>query len=237
MKHKIKNGLYYFNVRYMIGTIQRYLAIMMLFSAATVAVTSIEWFKGNIEILAVCCTGMLFYFILYIKERRFYSKYKSYDYYEVKTPTGTVHMRAIDLYRRFVGKTDEEVKSLLIEHSYNDFVAIFKDLKESGHGSRTIQTHKTLLRPFMEALRDSGLVIYEDIDLENFLTETVECDGIDFEGCFVSEVNSYRVRLKYIGCVQNKMLALRYPITKCSKKHFHKFRTSIPYFEVAVERI
>ena len=236
LKFKIKNWLQYFKVRYLIGTTQRYLAVMVLFSIATVAATAIDRFKGNIEILIVCTTGMLYFFMLYVKERRFYSKYKPYNYYEVKIPTGTIHMRIIDLYCRFAGKTDEEVRTLLIEYSYNDFAEIFKDYKETNLGSRAIQTHKTFIRPVMKALRDNELVMYEDSDLESFLTETTECDGIDVVKCFFSVSNGYRVQLRYIGCIQNKILALRYPITKCSKKYFHKFSTSIPYFEVTVVR-
>lgn len=234
LRLKIKHWLQYFKVRYMIGTMQRYLAVMTLFSVATVAVTIVERFKGNIEIFVVCATGMFYYFLLYVKERKFYSKYQSYNYYEVKSSTGTVHMRIIDLYRRFAGKTNEEIKSLLIENSYHDFIDIFKDYKELNFGSRAIQTHKTLVRPFMKALRDNELVAYEDLDLERFLNETTECDGIDLEECFFSILNGYRVQLRYIGCVQNKILALRYPIAKCSKNHFRKFSTSVPYFEVTV---
>lgn len=236
MKHQIKSWFQYLKVRCLIGAAQRYLAVMVIFSAMTIAVTTIERLKENIMLLIVCTTGMLYYFILYIKERRFYSKFKAYNYYEVKILTGTIHMRIMDLYHQFAGKTDEEVKSLLIEYSYKDFVDIFKDYKESISSSRAIQTHKSFIRPFMMALRDSGLVSYMDSDLERYLTETTESDGIDPEECFLSELNGYCVKLKYIGCVQNKILALRYPITRKSKKYLHKFSTSVPYFEVTVIR-
>ena len=236
MKNRIKSWYQYLNMRYLIGTTQRYLAVMVLFCTATIVVTSIDMFKDNIATLAVCTTGMLYYFILYVKDRNFYSKYRHYDYYEVKRATGTIHMRIIDLYRRFVGKTDEEVKNLLVEYSYNDFVEIFNDYKESPIGSRSINTHKTFVRPFMKALRDNGLVAYKDMELEKFLTEAIECDGIEIEECYLSEFNGFSVKLRYIGCVQNKILALRYPITRCTKKYLRKFSTSIPYFEVIVAR-
>lgn len=232
LKCKIKNFLQYFRIRYLIGTTQRYLALMVLFSVGftTAAFREFDW------VHVMCFFGMLQYFMLYVKVRRFYSEYKIYKYYEVKITTGTIHMRTMDLSRIFAGKPDEEVKSLLIKYSYNDFMEIFKDYKDSGCGTRAIQTHKTFLRPFMKALRDNELVDYKDCDLERFITEAAECDGIDFEECFVSGLNGYRVQLKYIGCFQNKMIALRCPVYKCLKKYLHKFSISIPYYEVRVDR-
>lgn len=236
LKNKMKNLIQYLKVRHLIRIKQKYLILMILFSGATVAATSIDKYKHNLGIIFACFIGMIYFFVSYIKVKKFYSNYKIYDLYEVKVSTGTIHMRIIDLYRRFIGKSEKEIKQLLIDCSYKDFMEIIKNYKEMGSGSRIIQTHKTLIRPFMKALRDSGIVNYEDTDLENYLTEVAECDGIDFTECFLSEYNGYRVQLKYIGCIQNKMIALRYPITKLNKKRLNHFSIVIPYYEVTVNK-
>ena len=236
MKQKIKNWIEYFNVRYSIGTTQRYLAMMTLFSVATVIVTYAERWKNNVYVLLPCVAGMFFYLILYIESRFFYSKYKSYKLYEVKKSTGTIHMRAVDLHHRFHNISEEEAKKYLIEKSYKDFVSILEDYKESNTETRMIQTHKSFVRPFMQALRDLKMVSYVDEELENFFSSAIECDGIDVEKLDFLTLNGYSVVIKYMGCHQNKMIALRMPIFSRCNYYLARFSVAIPYFEIIVKK-
>lgn len=235
MKRKIKNWKDYFHVRSLIEVIPRYLAMMLLFCIATVIVTSVEQSKENIYVVLSCVTGMLFYFFMYLKAKKFYLQYRSYTLYEVKKSTGTVHMRIVDLYRRFKGRKDEDIKEYLIDRSYKDFVEIFNDYKESSDVSRAIQTHKSFARPFMRALRDSDLVVYDKDELRRFFKDSIETNG-DIDTLEFPETNGYKVTIMYLGCLQNKMIALRKPITRCTDQDLKKFGTVIPYYEITVTR-
>lgn len=236
MANKLKYRLQYLNIRYRIGSAQRFLIAMVSFITAAIAFTGIGIIKEIKVLLAMSSSVILYGLVLLTMKRLHKSKFKSYHYYKVKKSTGMIQMRCLDLYRIFEGKTDKEVKDLLIEHSYSDFIRILKDYKEASFSNRVIQAHKTFIRPYMRALRASGLVAYHDLELEKFLTEAVECDRVELEECFFPEANGYRVKLKYLGCMQNKMLALRYPISKCTNKHLHKFAASVPYYEVTITR-
>ena len=236
MANKLKYRLQYLNIRYRIGSAQRFLIAMVSFITAAIVFAGIGVIRENIVLLTTSFFGILCSLVWLIKNRLHHSRFEAYHYYKVKKNTGMIQMRCLDLYRIFEGKTDKEVKDLLIEHSYSDFIRILKDYKEASFSNRVIQAHKTFIRPYMRALRASGLVAYHDLELENFLTEAVECDGVELEECFFPEANGYRVKLKYLGCMQNKMLALRYPISKCTNKHLHKFAASVPYYEVTITR-
>lgn len=238
MLFKLKSYLTYAFIRSEINEKTRLLCELIVCAIATIAITFLP-ISGVAMIVAASFFSIYTLTVLYfyIKRSRRDTRYSMYDLYMVNKATGMIHMRYKDLKQPLAGKSEDQVKEYLINQSHQDFLDILDDMLKKGKGFRSvcIQTHKTFIRVFMQALQERGFISYSEDELEANLTRFQE-DNLpeDTTRVFFSpRCADHLVKLKYLGMKQNRLLALRAPLSDYQSWKI-KFQTKIPYYELDV---
>lgn len=220
MKNKLKAVYGYLQIRFSVYSDVFFCAFGVIFGLAGLICALLGIAPLAIMFLAYAAIeGCLMYFYGAVEKRKF----RDFGTHKVDVKTGEVHFKVLDL--TGIGKEAIERDAL------SSYTAILEQMVRNDRLPVFIVTHRTFVRQFFNALRNTGMAVVSPAALEFTVDSMIK--GDDREPLDLTTDTKYQVNLEYVGLRQNRLMALKWHLPK--GEALKRYMTPVPYFMLNIK--